>query len=615
MALVNGTNYDHIDLHAASGGDVTRHKLQDTDGRAMVAPTEASSTASAAHPAGSYFIYNNTLYQATAGIASGGTITPNTNCKAVTLGSDVSDLKSALSDFVCYKEPAAAVQFEQGSFNSSGEEVASTVAIRSSRYYNYRADRLYRITCADGYKMGFRAWNDAGTYLGLLYDDGVFRTSGSGVTAQIAQIQGYDAYKYPDYNIRLVLYKYNGGSTMLTITPSDATNNITFVYADVYGQTFKREDKTVELGGVIYKPFSGTTFGKQINPPTAYPRITGRIPYPTRAISAFVPVHAGATVIVYPGSGKCGLQVIDGTLDYTTYSALHPSAFGTDPVIYRAIADQFVAGRWTNLDDTTVIDPDTCGGYMIVSDCADRNNLALSGKRISVMGDSISAYDGYIPSGALTYYPREDVTSWQQMYWGRLATEYDMTLDTINAYAGTNVATKWQETERVSFIEESRLSNLGTPDFIVIEGGTNDFGGNPLGEYPAWDTYTNLYEFRTAYAYLLNQLKIRYPSARIICLTIMANNGYNTVSGHYPEKQDEIKQALATDTTTHFLYEFNESIKELCKRYECYVCDISDLMNYYNSSDEAIGGVHPKAMTHQRIANRIANVLKTLSYH
>ncbi len=98
MALVNGTNYDHIDLHAASGGDVTRHKLQDTDGRAMVAPTEASSTASAAHPAGSYFIYNNTLYQATADIASGGTITPNTNCKAVTLGSDVSDLKSAITE-------------------------------------------------------------------------------------------------------------------------------------------------------------------------------------------------------------------------------------------------------------------------------------------------------------------------------------------------------------------------------------------------------------------------------------------------------------------------------------------------------------------------------------
>ena len=63
-----------------------------------IGPTEASSTASAAHAAGSYFIYGGVLYVATADIASGGTITPNTNCKAVTLGGDVSDLKSAIDE-------------------------------------------------------------------------------------------------------------------------------------------------------------------------------------------------------------------------------------------------------------------------------------------------------------------------------------------------------------------------------------------------------------------------------------------------------------------------------------------------------------------------------------
>jgi hypothetical protein len=33
MALVNGTNFDHIDLQAAAGGDTTRHMLQDTQAR------------------------------------------------------------------------------------------------------------------------------------------------------------------------------------------------------------------------------------------------------------------------------------------------------------------------------------------------------------------------------------------------------------------------------------------------------------------------------------------------------------------------------------------------------------------------------------------------------
>ena len=103
MAIVNGTNYDHIDLQSVAGGDTVRHMYQDTAGRAMLAPTEASSTASMAHVPGTdseFFVYNNKLYQATVSIAQGGTITPNTNCKEAPLGKAVSDLKSAI-DEIC----------------------------------------------------------------------------------------------------------------------------------------------------------------------------------------------------------------------------------------------------------------------------------------------------------------------------------------------------------------------------------------------------------------------------------------------------------------------------------------------------------------------------------
>ena len=33
MALVNGSDYDHIDLHSVAGGDVTRHMLKDAQAR------------------------------------------------------------------------------------------------------------------------------------------------------------------------------------------------------------------------------------------------------------------------------------------------------------------------------------------------------------------------------------------------------------------------------------------------------------------------------------------------------------------------------------------------------------------------------------------------------
>ena len=110
MATVNGTDYYFIDMQQASGGNITHHLLKDKAGRDAVAPTEASSTASAAYATGSYFFYNGVLYQATADIASGGTITPNTNCKAVTVGGQLGELKSAIKPF------AGIVEFESGAF-------------------------------------------------------------------------------------------------------------------------------------------------------------------------------------------------------------------------------------------------------------------------------------------------------------------------------------------------------------------------------------------------------------------------------------------------------------------------------------------------------------------
>lgn len=60
------------------------------------APTEASSTASKPYAVGDYFVYNGKLYITTSAIASGGTITPNTNCAEIPngLSGEVGDLKS-----------------------------------------------------------------------------------------------------------------------------------------------------------------------------------------------------------------------------------------------------------------------------------------------------------------------------------------------------------------------------------------------------------------------------------------------------------------------------------------------------------------------------------------
>ena len=62
------------------------------DFSALIAPTEATYTATRAYTTGALFIVNNILYKATASIASGGTITPGTNCTATTLAEVISAL-------------------------------------------------------------------------------------------------------------------------------------------------------------------------------------------------------------------------------------------------------------------------------------------------------------------------------------------------------------------------------------------------------------------------------------------------------------------------------------------------------------------------------------------
>jgi hypothetical protein len=58
----------------------------------LIAPTEAAFVATRNYTTGSLFIVNNVLYKATANIANGATITPNSNCTATTLAEVISAL-------------------------------------------------------------------------------------------------------------------------------------------------------------------------------------------------------------------------------------------------------------------------------------------------------------------------------------------------------------------------------------------------------------------------------------------------------------------------------------------------------------------------------------------
>ena len=141
--------------------------------------------------------------------------------------------------------------------------------------------------------------------------------------------------------------------------------------------------------------------------------------------------------------------------------------------------------------------------------------LNLNGKVISILGDSLSTYSGYIPTVNATYYPssNNDIGAVEQTWWMQLITESNAILGTNNSYSGAKVSGN----EDSSYTK--RATNLGNPDYIIIHGGTNDIWQNvTVGSlhFELAEESLNINEFADSYDLLVRKCKSLYPYANII---------------------------------------------------------------------------------------------------
>lgn len=100
---------------------------------------------------------------------------------------------------------------------------------------------------------------------------------------------------------------------------------------------------------------------------------------------------------------------------------------------------------------------------------------ALKGKKVSILGDSISAYPGYVtPSTNAVFYPRGnnspkcDVKSVDDMWWKIVLDKAGMVLGANNAYSGRTL----KNSATTANVEA--LGANGDPDIILVYLGTND---------------------------------------------------------------------------------------------------------------------------------------------
>lgn len=208
------------------------------------------------------------------------------------------------------------------------------------------------------------------------------------------------------------------------------------------------------------------------------------------------------------------------------------------------------------------------------------DDVQMTPIKVSILGDSYSTFKGYVlPDTNLVWYPDEkrknDVIKVEQTWWHQVIDSMGWSLEVNNSYSGAticNTGYRQDDYSDRSFI--TRMDSLGNPDVILVFGATNDsWAKSPIGEYKYSDwTKEELYSFRPAMAKMLHGLKQLYPDAKVYFLL---NTG--------------LKQ------------EVNDTVHELCARYDVYCIDLKDI-------DKQQG--HPSIAGMKSIAMQVLQTLR-----
>lgn len=213
------------------------------------------------------------------------------------------------------------------------------------------------------------------------------------------------------------------------------------------------------------------------------------------------------------------------------------------------------------------------------------------GKRLSILGDSISTYAGYIPAGNSSYYPRDTVLTVGDTWWYKLYSGLGMSLEINNSWSGSRVTTTNGETSAGCM---ARCEALGTnPDVIIIWMGINDFNNEvALGTYDGRSALPSTTDtFREAYAIMLNKVLTKYQTSKVFVCTLPqcernAETGFPELNGNGVS-----------------LFEYNKAIMELADAFGVNVLEHHKCgLTYQNMPTYNPDNLHPNKIGHTLIA-------------
>lgn len=211
------------------------------------------------------------------------------------------------------------------------------------------------------------------------------------------------------------------------------------------------------------------------------------------------------------------------------------------------------------------------------------------GKTVSILGDSVSTYAGFNPSGYSVFYDdgmteRNGIHTVYDTWWAKVNQYLNASLCVNNSYSGSKVTGKTFPSASC----EERLVNLRTdedsPDIILIYIGFNDFGNG-----------IEISAFEKAYKHMLMRIGRLYPDASVICATLMKTCVRGDADWEFPERY----------AGTAF-EEYNNAIRRCCQRENILLADLADTGLRY----ETLDGSHPTADGHLTLSTAWINFLQ-----
>ena len=226
----------------------------------------------------------------------------------------------------------------------------------------------------------------------------------------------------------------------------------------------------------------------------------------------------------------------------------------------------------------------------------------FSGKHIAIIGDSVSTYQGYIPTGWKTHYTSSNLASVNLTYWWKLCNALGMTYNncsySTSRASGNSQATSVSggdgECAGCSDVRIAALNRDGkTPDIVLIELGINDWANNvSIGTFCEGGTLPAegvINSFSDAYALMINKIRTLYPTVRIFCCTVFSNLARETTP--------PFRGGSSPYTNGNTLYSYNKTIREVARIMGCDVIDLAacGINNISTPTTTHDSKVHPNA--------------------